>query len=291
MRRVLRNLVLNRDVPGWAESTTVRYPRKGGVGAIWERVFALLPRDSQQLGSRVCKLDAGNKRLWLADGASLHYDSLVSSIPIDVLLRIMQDQPRLRARSKEFRAAKVQLFGFGLQGRTPDLLKNVHAVNLPEPHIHFWRVNVPSNFSPGNVPDSETMWSILCENSLSRNSDARYEPGQIEATLRQIGFIGTRNKVVSVFKTELEHGYPVPFAGRDRLLNEVQPELEGLRNYSRGRFGGWRYEVSSGPRVHAGRRSRRPSPRWDAGVDLSQDVVTTFCLELWADVPKLSSNQ
>ena len=245
VRGVLRNLVLNLDEPGWTASTTVRYPRKGGIGAIWQRIFALLPRDSQQMGSRVCRLDAGTKRLWLADGTSIQYQHLVSSIPIDVLLRMMQDQPGLQARSKEFRAAKVQMCGFGLQGTTPGVLKQVHAVNLPEPDIHFWRVNVPSNFSPGNVPDSKTMWSILCESSLNRNSETRYEPEQIEATLRQIGFIGKGNKVVSVFRSELEHGYPVPFAGRDRLLNEIQRELEGFGIYSRGRFGGWRYEVSN----------------------------------------------
>ena len=85
----------------------------------------------------------------------------------------------------------------------------------------------------------------MCESSLSRDSEIRYEPDQIEAALRQIGFLEPPSKVVSVFSTGLEHGYPVPFLGRDKLLNEVQRELEKLNIYSRGRFGGWRYEVSN----------------------------------------------
>jgi protoporphyrinogen oxidase len=241
---VLRNLLLNRDEAGWTEATTVRYPLKGGVGAIWERVFALLPPSCRRLGSRVTQLDAGMKKLWFSDGSAVRYERLVSSIPLDHLLGMIRDQPELRSRSMEFRAAKVQLFGFGLSGAIPEVLRNVHAVNIPDPSVPFWRVNFPSNFSPGNVPASST-WSILCECSFSRESDARYEPAEIEAALRQIGFLRSSNTVISTFTSALEHGYPVPFAGRNKLLDQVQAELEGLEIYSRGRFGGWRYEVSN----------------------------------------------
>ncbi len=242
---ILRNLLLNRDEPGWNQATPVRYPLEGGVGAIWERIFALIPENSRRLGSRVQKLDAGAKRLWFDDASSVGYNSLVSSIPIDLLLRMMADQPGLQARSNDFRPAKVQIFGFGLQGPMPEMLKGVHAVNVPAPDLPFWRVNLPSNFSPKNVPDPRNTWSILCERSFTKASNRRYEPEEIEAALRQIGFLPPSAQVVSVFATELDHGYPVPFAGRDKLLNEVQRELERLEIYSRGRFGGWRYEVSN----------------------------------------------
>jgi len=245
VRAVLRNLLLNRDDAGWTDSTTVRYPRKGGVGAIWKQVFALLPASCHRLGSRVTQLNAGTSELHFADGSTIHYDRLVSSIPLDHLLHMMGDQPELHSRSKEFRAAKVQLFGFGVKGAMPEVLSNVHAINVPDPTVPFWRMNIPSNFSPGNVPDSDNTWSILCESSLSRESDAGYQPDQIESALRQIGFLRPSNKVVSVFTSALEHGYPVPFAGRDELLDQVQRQLERLEIYSRGRFGGWRYEVSN----------------------------------------------
>jgi hypothetical protein len=161
------------------------------------------------------------------------------------LLSILRDQPDLQAKAREFRAAQVQLFGFGLCGPMPDSLKGVHALNFPLADIPFWRLNVPSNFSPGNVPQSDTAWSILCENSIPPGSNVRYEPEQIEATLRQKGFLPPGTEVVSTFMSELKHGYPVPFAGRDPLLNDVQSKLEQMDIYSRGRFGGWRYEVSN----------------------------------------------
>jgi protoporphyrinogen oxidase len=241
---VLRNLILNRDDPGWTQSTLVRYPEQGGIGAIWKHIFSLLPSNSHRLGSRVVRLDTKEQKLWLDDGSAIRYQHLVNSIPLDVFLRLISDRPDLQTRAAEFSPAKVQLFGFGLQGTMPEMLRGVHAVNLPEPHIPFWRVNLPSNFSPKNVPDSGT-WSILCEKSFRDDSDTKHDSAQIEAALRQIGFINQGSKVISTFSTELTHGYPVPFAGRDRLLNEVQRKLEQLYIYSRGRFGGWRYEVSN----------------------------------------------
>jgi protoporphyrinogen oxidase len=245
VRGVLRNLLLNHDDLGWTPTTRVRYPLGGGIGAIWQRIFELLPVECRRVGVRVREIDAGSKCLYLSDGAVIKYDHLVSSAPLDLLLRMMTGQPRLQERAHEFRAAKVQLCGLGLSGEMPNMLRGVHAVSVPMPEIPFWRVNLPSNFSPGNVPDPKRTWSILCETSLPRDSPARYAPDQIEATLRQMGFIPPSAQVVSVFSCEISHGYPVPFAGRNMLLNDVQRQLENLDIYSRGRFGGWRYEVSN----------------------------------------------
>jgi protoporphyrinogen oxidase len=243
--RVLCNWLLNRDEPGWTADTTVRYPRIGGCGAIWSRVFASIPENFRCLNSRVRAIDAARKLLCLADGSCVQYERLITSIPLDMLLRLLCDQPALRARACEFRAAKVQLFGFGLQGATPRVLEGVHAISVPAPEIPFWRINIPSNFSPGNVPDPSHTWSILCESSIAPGSDIHYEHNQVEAALRQMGLIPDETKIISVFSAAIKHGYPVPFAGRDQLLNEVQAELEHLDIFSRGRFGGWRYEVSN----------------------------------------------
>jgi UDP-galactopyranose mutase len=51
--------------------------------------------------------------------------------------------------------------------------------------------------------------------------------------------------VASEWTHSLERGYPVPTVRRDDVLAYVQPQLKELGIYSRGRFGGWRYEVSN----------------------------------------------
>ena len=245
IRDVLTNLVLNRDLPGWTSDTIVRYPLVGGMGLIWDRVFAMLPEPSRRLGTRVKAIDATAKRVLLNDGSSVQYEQLVTSIPLDVLLRSLVDQPVLRAKADNFKPAKVQLFGFGLKGPIPDVLKGVHGFNIPSSDIPFWRVTLPSNISPGNAPAGDDVWSILCENSIPPDSDEYVSAKQIETSLRKVGFLLPETKIISTFETKIAHGYPAPFYGRDKFLNEAQEQLEKLDIYSRGRFGGWRYEVSN----------------------------------------------
>ena len=245
VREILRNWWLDRDEPGWNSTTFVRYPFRGGTGSIWERVYSTIPAANRRLNTRVLSIDTAARRLFLRDGSSVQYERLVSSMPIDLLMRLITDNPRLQTRASEFRAAKVHIFGLGLRGPMPPVLKGVHAFSVPSPEIPFWRVNIPSNFSPGNVPDPQTTWSILCEASIAPDSEVRHDLAEIESALRHMALILPQTEVASTFSAELDHGYPVPFFGRDKLLREVQWELEASDIYSRGRFGGWRYEVSN----------------------------------------------
>ena len=59
------------------------------------------------------------------------------------------------------------------------------------------------------------------------------------------GLIEPSAELVSFWHQRLEHGYPVPFVGRDAALRFLHDELATHRVYSRGRFGGWKYEVAN----------------------------------------------
>ena len=57
--------------------------------------------------------------------------------------------------------------------------------------------------------------------------------------------VSDTNDIISTFHTRLQRGYPTPFVGRDELLAQIQPRLQALNVFSRGRFGGWKYEVGN----------------------------------------------
>jgi len=42
-----------------------------------------------------------------------------------------------------------------------------------------------------------------------------------------------------------EFGYPVPTVDRDEILHDVVTALEKMNIFSRGRFGGWKYEAAN----------------------------------------------
>ncbi len=65
------------------------------------------------------------------------------------------------------------------------------------------------------------------------------------AAMRKDGLIGADADVVSFWHRRVEHGYPTPFLGRDEVLGQLIPALADHHIYSRGRFGGWKYEVAN----------------------------------------------
>lgn len=53
------------------------------------------------------------------------------------------------------------------------------------------------------------------------------------------------DEIVSTYHRRFDHGYPTPSLEREGVLKELLPKLQAKDIYSRGRFGSWRYEVST----------------------------------------------
>jgi protoporphyrinogen oxidase len=245
--RVLRNLVDRRDDVGWGPNATFRFPRVGGTGAIWRALAAKLPPTRLAFGRRVAAVESSAHRLRFADGSSERYDRLISSMPLDVLLRALTDQPDLAALADRFVYSSSHIVGVGLAGAVPSDLATKCWMYFPEPETPFYRVTVFSNYSPNNVPRPGEQWSLMAEVSESpaRPIDTARVVDDVIAGLRRVGLITAAAVVLSRSHTRLSRGYPTPWLGRDEILGRVQPALEALDIYSRGRFGAWRYEVSN----------------------------------------------
>ena len=70
----------------------------------------------------------------------------------------------------------------------------------------------------------------------------------IEETIKGLlntKLIDSRDQVVSTWNYRAKYGYPTPFLERDNCLKKIIPEFDKAGIYSRGRFGGWKYEVSN----------------------------------------------
>jgi hypothetical protein len=112
----------------------------------------------------------------------------------------------------------------------------------------MWRVSFPAAFSPRNVPSGRGRWSVLCESAEAMAGEAapqKDRAASMEAGLRALDVLRPGTRVVSRWYAFLEHGYPTPFLSRDTLLPVIQSHLRNVDIFSRGRFGGWRYEISN----------------------------------------------
>jgi protoporphyrinogen oxidase len=248
LERVERNVREGTNDPGWGPNDRFRYPERGGTGAIWRQVSSRLRTGRLRLGHRVTSIDARRRTVQLDSGGEEAYDTLVSSIPLDVLARITRPlPPDALAAARELRYSSVHVLGVGLQGGRPAAMDTRSWVYFPEPDSPYYRVTVFSNYSPHLVPGGPGVWSLMAEvcESAHRPVDATRLPATTVESMRRDGLIGDDATVLSLWHRRLERGYPTPTRDRDRALAVLQPALEDVGIYARGRFGGWKYEVSN----------------------------------------------
>jgi protoporphyrinogen oxidase len=245
--RVLENMVFGRMDASWGPNNLFKFPKEGGTGAIWRSVGRLVGEEKIRLNTKVVKVDADRRIVYLSSGETIHYDRLLSTMPVDVLTGMMAHADRRLSVSKHLKHSSSNIVGVGLRGQPKDELKEKCWMYFPEDNCPFYRVTLFSKYSSKNVPDATTQFSLMTETS---ESPAKAVQGdklaeQTIQGLRNTKLISERDEIVSVWTYRADYGYPTPSLERDSILNEVIPILDRQEVYSRGRFGGWKYEVSN----------------------------------------------
>ncbi|HEX3745604.1 MAG TPA: FAD-dependent oxidoreductase [Bryobacteraceae bacterium] len=246
LERIVFNIIENRDDVSWGPNNMFRFPLRGGTGEVWRRLAYRLPSQCLAYGKALTYLDSGKKRLFFDDGSVEGYDILISTLPLDVLVR-NSDLDALKHAAARLQRSSTNVIGIGLRGTAGAQLSKKCWMYFPESDTPFYRATVFSNYSPNNVPDSRQYWSLMLEVSESPMKPVSQERviEQTVSGLLSARLIDNANDIVSTWHYRAEHGYPTPTVGRDEVLSIVLPQLEAESIFSRGRFGAWKYEVSN----------------------------------------------
>ncbi|HWW84252.1 MAG TPA: FAD-dependent oxidoreductase [Vicinamibacterales bacterium] len=250
LARVVKNIAAAKDDVSWGPNNQFRFPRRGGTGAIWRALAEQLQRKHPSrfsYGTTISRIDVRARRAWTLEGETIDYRAMLSTIPLDELVRIAGLSSELSAAAANLKYSSTHVIGVGLHGSPPPALAGKCWMYFPESNSPFYRVTVFSHYSPHNVPDIRRFWSLMAE-----VSESPVKPVDVAKLSREVidgmvvtGLIPSRDSVHHVWQRRLEHGYPTPSHHRDRALADIQPVLASHRIFSRGRFGAWKYEVSN----------------------------------------------
>ena len=247
IKRVLGNVILDRDDAGWGPNSTFKYPLYGGTGGLFERIVPYV-EDHLQLNAEVAHVDTAAKEVALKDGRREPYDVLLSTMPMDKLVCAMNGETpeAVRSEARRLRHSGSYIVGVGIKQPVPSKKCWMY---FPESNAPFYRLTYLSNYSPEVVPDPSRYYSLLAEISHSE-----FKPVDratvVDETIQ--GLVNTkmiseadRRDIVDAYLIERDYTYPTPSLERDRALATIHPYLESQGIYSRGRFGAWRYEVGN----------------------------------------------
>ncbi|KAJ3133715.1 hypothetical protein HDU90_005553 [Geranomyces variabilis] len=271
LKLALGNTIHGKVAGNWGPNATFRFPARDGTGGIWKAVANTLPSEHISTSTTVVRVDTVNKTAHMSDGAAVGYDSLLSTIPVDVLCRLLDPpRPDLVVCASNLHYSKTHVIGIGVRGERPANIGDKCWLYFPEDNAPFYRATVFSNYAEGSTPGCESAlptlqradgsrsaadkepksgpyWSLMFEVAESKYKSVVGET-LVEDTIK--GAIATtlltaQDEIVTIYYRAFEYGYPTPTLERDEQLARLLPELQKLGIWSRGRFGSWKYEVAN----------------------------------------------
>jgi protoporphyrinogen oxidase len=247
-KRLLENVILERDDVAWGPNNKFRFPRYGGTGEIYRRMAQRFP-DRVKTGKELVAVDAAGKRVSFSDGTGDTYDVLISTGPLDLLVRMLKPaEGGLMDAVAELHHNNLLVLGLGLEKKIDT---GKCWIYFADDDMPCYRATYFSHYSPFNVPkgDTERYSSLMCEMSfrVGETPDPAKEIDRVVDYLIRAKILeeSDRSRIVSRYHRTVAYSYPIPTLGRDRALATLQPALRGKEIYSRGRFGAWRYEIGN----------------------------------------------
>lgn len=223
----------------WGANASFYYPRRGGIGSVWNRIAGEL-KPSISYNKRVVAINANTHTVTFSNHVQVTYDELVSTLPLPILASMVQGIAIHQASTLPY--VGVAIVGIGMRGTPPDALRNCHWIYIPDAKIPYFRVSVYSNYGYGNAPKGT--WSLLFETTVDPKTTID-KKNMIDITVTHAqsqGLIPRNSEILSTFFHQEPFGYPTPTIHRDYIVSKVNTQLEQHGIYSRGRFGSWRYE-------------------------------------------------
>lgn len=248
LKRLLENVLYERDDVSWGPNSKFKFPLHGGTGEIYRRMASRFA-EKVKLEKRLVEVDPVRRTISFADGSGDKYDVLISTVPLDLLVRMFKPvQQELMEAAARLEHNNLLVLGLGLEKRIETSKCWVYFTDADMP---CYRATFFSHYSPYNVPNGDTnrYSSLMCEASIPNGQDVdadkvldRVTAGLIRAKILEDG---DENQVVSRYTRFVNYSYPIPTLERDHALGILEPALIKQQIYSRGRFGAWRYEIGN----------------------------------------------
>lgn len=251
LERAMRNIILERDDVAWGPNNTFSFPLRGGTGEIYRRLGARFA-DRILAGRGASAVDPKIKTVRTVTGEIFEYEELLNTGPLDLLAgELVADAPdAVRDAAKKLKHSGSLIGGVGVDGVRNDPKCWMY---FPETNCPFYRVTNFHIYSPNNTPNPDGMRA----RQRAFMTEASYSPYKVEDAAshmdRVVGGLVNASlmtpedpaRITSTWEMRVEYSYPIPCLERDAALSVIQPWLEEAGIFSRGRFGGWKYETGN----------------------------------------------
>ena len=213
------------------------YPKAGGIDCLPQALAD--PIGKLHRGQRVEYTDAKRKFVHLNNGRDETYDSLISTLPLPIVPRMLVNAPdELRRHAEKLRAISVLNINIGVD--RPNV-SDQHWIYFPEDQFIFSRVGFPMNFTPsaGPLGASSLYIEITHPMHVKLNIEEMYD--RALADLRRCGILKDSDQVLTRHVLDIEIAYVIFDDDRESSRQTLIDYLEAHNIFPAGRYGRWEY--------------------------------------------------
>jgi len=213
-------------------NASLYYPERGGIESVSQGIYEAL-RHRTRLNTLVKKIDLKNKIVYL-DNGEVRYKWLISTISLKDLLK-STGQTRLAAAAAGLKATTVYALNVGYKKRQE---QNRNWVYVPERQYPFHRLGFPHTYSPFNAPRG---YQSVCAEVSIKGQIPRNIDSAIIGSLLGLDIITCPEDIRLKHSMVLKDAYVIFDAYRDRVVPEIERDLEKMGVLLAGRWGRWEY--------------------------------------------------
>jgi protoporphyrinogen oxidase len=238
LEEVLRGAI-SASAPHVHYITHFRYPSDGGFMCYLNK---FLPMGNMKLNHELVSIDPRERQLTFSNGHVVRYDSLVSSVALPDMIRMIKGAPAdVADAARRLACSTCVLVNIGVDREE---VSKAHMTYFYDEDICFTRLGFPSMLSSNNAPAGTS--SIQAEvyfsdkyKPLTGKADDWIEP--VIRDLRKCGLVREDDRILSKKAMLLRYANIIFDLERKDALKTVHGYLDDIGIAYCGRYGDWGY--------------------------------------------------
>jgi len=228
-------------------NTSFLYPNQGGIERMTRELCADLPADRLMLGSAVEKIDISSKVVVLHTGEKMHYDSIISTMPLPQLIGAIGQgaESSQSVVPTEVVEATINLQAQPLTyvnvGTAKKVNVDYHWAYFAEEKWPFYRVGVFSNAMPSMAPIDCS--SLYVELSVDEKTKTVAPNKRVAEALFETGVIGAIEDIKFMERRQIDPAYVIFDHAYSSATECIHAYLKAHTIHSCGRYGSWIYNA------------------------------------------------
>lgn len=207
---------------------------KQGTQYFIDKLYGQIDSSKVRYNSEVISIDEANKTVTTKDGATIHYENLVNTTPLNKFLHLLDTDYTETIGRMSYN--KVLVLNLGFDKKSPNYTDE-HWIYFPDKSLNFYRIGFYDN-----ILDADKL-NVYVEVGYEKDAEINVEE-QIALTLdgmKRVGIIDETVNLVDKSVVIMDPAYVHISEETESELNAVKETLSTESIFTTGRYGKWTY--------------------------------------------------